>query len=361
MTTTGRDAALGGHGAAAFLDPAPRGHEAAALLDPALGAVRPRLRSAVASLPGPVRRVAMYHFGWENADGSPATGADGEAVRSALVLAAARALGGDPYAAVPAAAAVELAHDVTLLRAGIVDEAPTRRGRPTARTVFGVPAARLTGDALLALALRLLAEDGHPAAAAASARLAACVIELCAGRQADHAAGARAPQEVSLDECLAAAAAGTALLGCACAVGALYAGAGEAEVAAMDAFGREAGLAFRLIDDLIGLFGDPDRSGRPAGADPAARGTSLPVVAALASGTEAGAELAALHERPVLDAAGERRAAGAVERAGGRDWAQAQAADRMGRAVQQLAQAVPDPAAAGDLLALAEFVTRRTR
>jgi geranylgeranyl diphosphate synthase type I len=144
-------------------------------------------------------------------------------------------------------------------------------------------------------------------------------------------------------------------------VGALYAGAGEAEVAAMDAFGREAGLAFRLIDDLIGLFGDPDRSGRPAGADPAARGMSLPVAAALASGTAAGAELAALHERPVLDAAGERRAAGAVERAGGRDWAQAQAADRMGRAVQQLAQAVPDPAAAGDLLALTEYVTRRTR
>ncbi|MFI6104310.1 polyprenyl synthetase family protein [Streptomyces sp. NPDC051310] len=348
MTTTGRGAALGGHGAAAFLDPA-------------LGTVRPRLRSAVASLPGPVRRVAMYHFGWENADGSPATGADGEAVRPALVLAAARALGGDPYAAVPAAAAVELAHNVTLLHDGIVDEGPTGGGRPTARTVFGIPAALLAGDALLALALRLLAEDGHPAAPAASARLAACVIELCAGRQADRAAGARGPQEVSLDECLATAAAGTALLGCACAVGALYAGAGEAEVAALDAFGREAGLAFRLIDDLIGLFGDPDRPGRPVGADPAARGTSLPVAAALASGAAAGAELAALHERPVLDAAGERRAADAVERAGGRDWAQAQAADRMGWAVQQLAQAVPEPSAAGDLLALAEFMTRRTR
>lgn len=54
------------------------------------------------------------------------------------------------------------------------------------------------------------------------------------------------------------------------------------------------------------------------------------------------------------------RAAGAVDRAGGRDWAQMCAADRMARAVHHLARAVPDPAAAGDLLALAEFVTRRT-
>lgn len=56
-----------------------------------------------------------------------------------------------------------------------------------------------------------------------------------------------------------------------------------------------------------------------------------------------------------------RRAARAVERAGGRDWAQDHAGDRMGRAVQELSRAVPDVAAAGGLLALAEFVTRRTK
>lgn len=129
----------------------------------------------------------------------------------------------------------------------------------------------------------------------------------------------------------------------------------------MDAFGREAGLAFQLIDDLIGIWGDPDRTGKPAGADLVAHKKSLPVVAALASGTAAGEELAELYARPALDAAAVRAAADAVERAGGRDWAQAQAAERMGRAVEHLARAVPDLAAAGDMLALAEFVTRRTR
>ncbi|MFD5507291.1 family 2 encapsulin nanocompartment cargo protein polyprenyl transferase [Streptomyces sp. NPDC127051] len=340
------------------------GHEAAALLERTRETVNPELRRTVESLPGSMRRVAMYHFGWEQADGAPAAGNAGKAIRPALVLAAARALRGgrdekEAEGAVRAAVAVELAHNFTLLHDDVIDKDTKRRGRPTAWTVFGIPDAIITGDAMMALALRLLAEDPHPASAAASARLATCVIELCAGQQADCAFEQR--PYVSLDECLTMATAKTgALLGCACALGALYAGAGPDEVDAMDAFGREAGLAFQLIDDLIGIWGDPGHTGKPAGADLIARKKSLPVVAALTSGTTAGEELAALYAGP-MTADDVRRAAEAVDRAGGRDWAQAHAADRMGRAVQLLSRAVPDLAAAGGLLALAEFVTRRTR
>ncbi|MGW3324467.1 family 2 encapsulin nanocompartment cargo protein polyprenyl transferase [Streptomyces virginiae] len=339
------------------------GQDAAALLERTREAVDPQLRRTVESLPGQMRRVAMYHFGWEREDGSPAAGGAGKAIRPALVLAAAQALrgagAGPVEEAVRAAAAVELAHNFTLLHDDIIDKDVRRRGRPTAWTVFGTPDAIITGDAMMALALRLLAEDPHPAAAAASARLAACIIELCAGQQADCAFEQR--PEVSLEECLDMATAKTgALLGCACALGALYAGAGPDEVDAMDAFGREAGLAFQLIDDLIGIWGDPGHTGKPAGADLIARKKSLPVVAALTSGTAAGKELAELYAGP-MTGDDVRRAADAVDRAGGRDWAQAQAADRMGRAVQQLSRAVPDLGAAGGLLALAEFVTRRTR
>ncbi|MFC9299509.1 family 2 encapsulin nanocompartment cargo protein polyprenyl transferase [Streptomyces sp. NPDC057011] len=350
------------------------GQEAAALLERTRETVNPELRRAVESLPGAMRRVAMYHFGWEHADGSPAEGSAGKAIRPALVLAAAQALQGPagqqngqqggqpgrrPDEAVRAAAAVELAHNFTLLHDDVIDNDVRRRGRATAWTVFGIPDAVITGDAMMALALGLLAEDPHPASAAASARLSACVIELCAGQQADCAFEER--PDVSLDECLTMATAKTgALLGCACALGALYAGAGPDEVDAMDAFGREAGLAFQLIDDLIGIWGDPGHTGKPAGADLIARKKSLPVVAALTSGTAAGEELAALYAGP-MTGDDVHRAAEAVDRAGGRDWAQAHAADRMGRAVQQLSRAVPDLAAAGGLLALAEFVTRRTR
>ncbi|PWS44478.1 polyprenyl synthetase, partial [Streptomyces sp. ZEA17I] len=243
----------------------------------------------------------------------------GKAIRPALVLAAARALGGDPERAVRAAVAVELAHNFTLLHDDVIDEDTTRRHRPTAWAVFGVPDAIITGDALLALAQRLLAEDSHPAAARAAARLSSCVIELCAGQQADCAFEERGPDEVTLDECLTMATAKTgALLGCACALGALYAGAEDRAVRAMDGFGREAGLSFQLIDDLIGIWGDPARTGKPVGADLAAHKKSLPVVAALTSGTPAAAELAALYRGPMSTTGEVDRAADAVDRAGGR-------------------------------------------
>ncbi|MEW2544816.1 family 2 encapsulin nanocompartment cargo protein polyprenyl transferase [Streptomyces sp. NPDC047002] len=348
MTMTSQDAPVEGSGAPA-------------LLESARAAVEPELRAAVETLPRPIRHVARYHLGWADEHGAPAATGGGKAIRPALVLAAARALGADPLGAVCPAVAVELVHNFTLLHDDVIDEDPTRRHRPTAWAVFGVPDAIVTGDAMLSLAVRLLAADPHPAAGAAVARLTECVIELCAGQQADCAFEDRRPEAVTLDETLAMATAKTgALLGTSCALGALYAGADEESVAALDAFGREAGLAFQLIDDLIGIWGDPERTGKPAGADLAAHKKSLPVVAALASGTAAADELAELYRHP-MDERAVRRAAAAVERAGGRDWAQAAAAERMAGAMDGLARAVPDLTAAGDLLALAEFVTRRTR
>lgn len=355
--------------------------EAAEILTAARLRVDPELRRAIDSLPGAMRRIALYHFGWEHADGTPAAGHAGKAIRPALVLAAVRALGGDQAMAVRAAAAVELTHNFTLLHDDVIDHDTTRRHRPTAWTVFGKADAVLAGDALQALAQRLLADDPHPGSSAAAARLASCVVELCEGQQADGALERRGPDEVTLDECLAMAEAKTgALLGCACALGALYAGAGRSTVDALDGFGREAGLAFQLIDDVIGIWGDPGHTGKPARADLAARKKSLPVVAALASGTPAATELAELYGRPSPGAPKDsegppkqseedsypeksddlERMAYAVEAAGGRDWALLHAGDRMSRAINQLARAVPDPEAAGGLLALAEFVTRRT-
>ncbi|GGV43717.1 polyprenyl synthetase [Streptomyces longisporoflavus] len=338
--------------------------EAAELLTAARLSVDPEVRRAVDSLPGGMRRIARYHFGWEHADGTPAAGHAGKAIRPALVLAAVRALGGEQAMAVRAAAAVELTHNFTLLHDDVMDRDPTRRHRATAWTVFGEADAILAGDALQALAQRLLAEDPHPGAGEAAARLAACVVELCAGQHADSTFERRGPGEVTLDECLAMAEAKTgALLGCACALGALYAGARRSEVEALDGFGREAGLAFQLIDDVIGIWGDPGHTGKPARADLAARKKSLPVVAALASGTRAAADLAELYGRPAPGSESDgdlERIAHAVEAAGGKDWALMQAADRMSRALNQLSRAVPVPEAAGSLLALAEFVTRRT-
>ena len=343
------------------------GHEpdpdrrAAALLDRARTLVEPALRTAVSTLPPAMRRIAAFHLGWQHPDGTPARADSGKALRPALVLAATTALGAPPATAVPAAAAVELIHNFTLLHDDVMDRDTTRRHRPTAWSVFGAADAILAGDALHALALRLLAHDTHPAATAATARLAACVIELCEGQHEDCAFETRS--QVTLTECLAMAQAKTgALLGAACALGALYANAAPETAEAMDGFGRAVGLAFQLADDLIGIWGDPAVTGKPAGCDLATRKKSLPVVAALTSGTPAANELAALYRSPTpMTAHQVRAAADAVDRAGGRTWAHLQAAEHMSAAIDHLTRATPDLDGAEDLLTLAELATRRDR
>lgn len=196
--------------------------------------VDPALRAAVESMPESMRRVVAYHFGWREVDGTPAEADAGKAIRPALVLAAAQACAANSRAAdsfslnspavrsaVRAAAAVELVHNFTLLHDDVIDRDVTRRHRPTAWRAFGATEAILAGDALHSLALRTLAEDTHAATGPALRRLAHCVVELCDGQQADCAFEQRST--VSLDECLAMAEAKTgALLGTACAIGALY-------------------------------------------------------------------------------------------------------------------------------------------
>ncbi|MGH3416339.1 MAG: family 2 encapsulin nanocompartment cargo protein polyprenyl transferase [Actinocrinis sp.] len=337
-------------------------HDASVLLARARRHVDPVLRAAVDTLPPAMRRVTAYHLGWQHADGTTATGADpGKAIRPALVLAATRAFGATPAAAARAAAAVELVHNFSLLHDDVMDRDTTRRHRPTAWTVFGAADAILAGDAVHALALRLLADDRHRAAPHAAARLAACVIELCEGQHADCSFETR--DHVSIDECMRMALGKTgALLGATCAIGALYAAADRDAVEAMDAFGREVGLAFQLVDDLIGIWGDPEVTGKPAGADLAARKKSLPVVAALAAGGPAARELAALYRSAdPMDPHQIQAAADAVDRAGGRVWAHLQAADHMSAAIDHLTRAAPDAESAEDLLTLAELVTRRER
>lgn len=341
-------------------EPEPDRH-ATVLLEHARALVEPALRTAAATLPPAMRRISAYHLGWQHPDGTPTRADSGKALRPALVLAAAHALGAPPATAVPAAAAVELVHNFTLLHDDVMDRDTTRRHRPTAWTIFGTADAILTGDALHALALRLLADDSHPAATEACARLAACVIELCEGQHEDCAFETRS--QVTLTECLTMAQAKTgALLGAACALGALYADAPAETVEAMDGFGRAVGLAFQLADDLIGIWGDPALTGKPAGSDLAARKKSLPVVAALASGTPAASELAALYRDPApMTDRQVRAAADAVERAGGRTWAHLQAAEYMSAAIDHLTRASPDLDGAEDLLTLAELATRRDR
>ncbi|MBB2913293.1 geranylgeranyl diphosphate synthase type I [Streptosporangium becharense] len=323
-------------------------------------AVEAVLRPAAETLPASMRRIAGYHFGWWDEHGRPITAAGGKAIRPALVLLSAEAVGAAAGTALRPAAAVELAHEFSLLHDDVMDGDRTRRHRPAAWTVFGVSPAILAGDALLTLAFDVLTA-GDRAAAEAAKIFSAAVQQLLDGQSADLAFEER--DDVDPVECLAMAAGKTgALLGCACALGALAGGGSPEQIDRLAAFGRDLGLAFQLVDDLLGIWGDPETTGKPVHSDLRSRKKSLPVVAALASGTPAGDELAVLYrgEAPLAEA-DLARVAELVEAAGGRAWSQAKADEMLAQATCHLRSADPCPRPAAELDALARLVTRRDR
>jgi geranylgeranyl diphosphate synthase, type I len=321
--------------------------------------VEPALRAAVDTLPESMRRVAGYHFGWWDQHGQPTNVTGGKAIRPALVVLSAAAAGGTSDAAVPAAVAVELVHNFSLLHDDVIDRDLTRRHRGAAWNVFGVDSAILAGDALLTLAFDVLAASGHTAAVSAIRALSATVADLLDGQSADLAFEQRV--DVTLDECLGMAERKTAsLLGCACALGAAFGGATADQERHLRGFGDRVGLAFQLVDDTLGIWGDPTVTGKPVHSDLHSRKKSLPVVAALTSGTPAGRELAALYHREApLAAADLVRAAELVDLAGGRAWTMARADALLTEALRHLNQATAAPQPAADLTALANLILRR--
>ncbi|MGI5231663.1 family 2 encapsulin nanocompartment cargo protein polyprenyl transferase [Actinoallomurus sp. CA-142502] len=332
--------------------------EAGEILAWSRSVVDPALRSAVDTLPAPMRLIAGHHFGWWDERGQPAHAAGGKAIRPTLTLLAAEAVGAAPAVAVPAAAAIELVHSFSLLHDDVMDGDRTRRHRPTTWAAFGVGAAILGGDALLTLAFDLLAASGHPAAAEGMRWVSAAVQRLVAGQSADISFETRT--DVELSECLSMAGGKTAsLLGCACGLGALFAGRPDQAVR-LRAFGEQLGLAFQVADDLLGIWGDPKLTGKPVYADLRRRKKSLPVVAALTSGTPAGHELAALYHRDLPMSDNELiQAADLVERAGGRAWCRRKADDLLADALHHLRSANPAARPADELTTLARMITRR--
>ncbi|WP_405495279.1 polyprenyl synthetase family protein [Nocardia sp. NBC_00511] len=321
-------------------------------------AIEPVLRSAIGGLARPLDLMAGYHFGWCEPDGTESLGVQGKALRPALTFAAATACGGRAEDAVHAAAAVELLHNFSLVHDDVMDTDPFRHGRATVWRVWGETNATLLGDALQALALGVLC-DGVPETVTAEAviRLTRATVTLCRGQYEDCAFETR--DAVTVDEYLNMAAGKTgALLGCACALGALCAGADHRVVSAMHTFGCELGLVFQLVDDAIDIWGDPAVTGKPAHSDLIHRKQSFPVVCALESGTVPGRELARMyHGRHPMTAARAAHAADLIEEAGGRQRTLGRAATALETAFAALG---PDHTS-DDLSALAQLVACREK
>lgn len=317
------------------------------------------LRSLVdRSEPRELYRMLRYHLGWEDAEGRPAE-STGKQLRPALCLLACEAAGGEAERAIPFASAVELVHNFSLVHDDVQDGDRLRHGRDTVWAVWGEAQAINAGDALLALAHLSLTETTHESFAAASRLLHERTLEIVEGQVMDIAFEERT--DVSLDAYLAMISRKTgALFEAALALGAKAAGARGEKVAALGRCGRQLGLAFQVRDDMLGIWGDVDRTGKPVAADIHRRKKSLPIVFAL-DRAQAG-DLERLREvyGPGEPSAGDVSfVTGLLDSLGAQAYCQDQADKHRTAALGELAAAKPEARAAGEIREVADFLLER--
>jgi geranylgeranyl diphosphate synthase type II len=198
----------------------------------------------------------------------------GKRLRPVLVLLAAESASGTESVALPAACAVELVHCYSLAHDDLpaMDDDDLRRGRPTCHKKFGEATAILAGDALLTLAFEVLARDSSSAelATASCRELAAAAGAggMVGGQADDIAATVNDPARVAVETLKSIHSRKTgALLAVCVRLGGLAAEADAATMRALDAFGREIGLAFQVADDLLDAAGDESKTGKRVGKD----------------------------------------------------------------------------------------------
>src|SRR5690554_188429 len=190
----------------------------------------------------------------------------GKRIRPALTLMVCDFLSGDYKKALPAALAVEMFHNFSLMHDDIMDEAPLRRGKRSVHEKWDINTAILSGDAMLILAYRLF-EGYEPEEFRALAKLfSETALQVCEGQQLDIDFETR--DDVEVVEYLKMIEQKTAvLLGAAMEMGAIVAQASEAEKEVMYEFGKNLGIAFQLQDDYLDVFGDPETFGKQVGGD----------------------------------------------------------------------------------------------
>jgi geranylgeranyl diphosphate synthase type I len=268
------------------IDASPSSEAHPALLERHLDLLDAGLRGSAPRMRGLLRQMAAYHMGWSDAAGGEASEPAGKRIRPALSLWACEALGGDPAWALPAAVAVELIHNFTLIHDDIQDGDQLRRHRPAVWTIWGAEQGINAGDGMFAAALSsLLAPGPRPGRRTRAAHmLSAAVVQVVEGQCLDLALEGKPGASQATYLRLATMKTG-ALLGAAMAAGAVLAGAPRAVAQRFDAAGRLLGLAFQVRDDWLGTWGDPDLTGKGRSGDLRRRKLTYPVVAAYSVAT----------------------------------------------------------------------------
>jgi geranylgeranyl diphosphate synthase type I len=227
--------------------------------------------------------MAGYHMGWLNADGTASKSGNGKRLRPALCLWASEACGRSPTEALPAALCIEWIHNFTLIHDDIQDSSRQRRHRETVWSRWGAAQGINAGDALYALAIQSLlgAAPASTCQVRAGRVITRALLEVIDGQCLDLSMEGKPHTSPSRYMRLIRAKTG-ALVGASLESGAVMSRASAGMAAAFRGAGRLLGLAFQLRDDWLGVWGDPEVTGKPQDGDLARRKLSHPVVAAYA-------------------------------------------------------------------------------
>ncbi|HVX02243.1 MAG TPA: polyprenyl synthetase family protein [Nitrososphaera sp.] len=212
----------------------------------------------------------------------------GKRLRPFMVIKSCELLGGTIERALPAAGATELVHNFTLVHDDIMDNDEMRHGVATVHHQYGLPLAILGGDILFSKAFEILSYSGREVGIGEEeitemvGRLANSCTVICEGQtiDIDFASNSKFPSEAQYIEMVGKKTA--ALFEVSCAMGALSSPCpNDPDVENLASFGRNIGVAFQLVDDLIGAIGDPKVTGKAAGNDIREGKKTLPILLAL--------------------------------------------------------------------------------
>lgn len=304
-------------------------------------------------------QMMHYHMGWLDEGLNHTRGNGGKGIRPVLTLLSAEAAGDAWQRAIPAAAAVELLHNFTLIHDDIEDNSSTRRGRPTVWQLWGVPQAINTGDSMFALAhtalYRLLELDVEADVVVhAAERFDETCMALTLGQHRDM--NYESQMDVSVEDYLQMIGGKTAALLALCAeLGSLVAGAEVETVRHYAEFGRNLGLAFQIKDDILGIWGDEGAIGKSSATDIETRKKSLPVLFGLSQSPE----LKSLYESEECDESFVARVVQLLDECGARDFANTHAEKYSQEALEHLQAAAPQGPAGEALQELAAQLLAR--
>ncbi|NLG49224.1 MAG: polyprenyl synthetase family protein [Chloroflexi bacterium] len=298
----------------------------------------------------PLYQMMQYHLGWLNQHFEPDNGSGGKRLRPAMCLLACEAVGGDWRSALPVACAIELIHNFSLLHDDIEDDSATRRHRTTVWALWGIAQGINTGDAMWAisrLAVFRLRRHGFPPETIlrVSELLDRSCLELCTGQYLDI--DFERQDGVSLATYKRMILGKTAaLLSGALGAGAIVGGANDATVRAYQEFGRELGLAFQITDDILGIWGDPQVTGKSAASDILTKKKTLPVLYAFQWENEQGyTDLERIYSQPTIASEDIPTVLNLLDRAGALEYAKSQAAEHQARTLAHLdATQITNPA-----------------